>query len=94
MLSIQHHPTVDEHFDKIKDLTKRDNSFVRRWAWMTLSTMNHPSLQSSLFDCLESEVSTLAKEACAIGLGRMEHIVERPRYRPPTDIDVQILMWY
>ena len=48
VLSIQYHSDAVKHFDAIRQLTMHDNSFVRRWAWTTLSHLSTSNIQQVL----------------------------------------------
>ena len=89
VLSIQYHSDAVKHFDAIRQLTMHDNSFVRRWAWTTLSHLSTSNIQQVLEGCMQSEAALLAQEACSDGLNRLGVRVNRPIYTPPRFADVQ-----
>ena len=89
VLSIQYHSDVNQHIDSTRDLTRHKNSFVRRWAWTTISNLVHPEVRNMLEDCMKSEPALLAKEACSDGLNRLGVRSDRPMYLPPRASDVQ-----
>lgn len=91
VLSLQYHPDAIHHFDAIQRMTTQENSFVRRWAWSTLSKMPHPDMQQILEQCMQSEPALLVQEVCSDGLNRLGVRVNRPMYLPPKASDIENL---
>lgn len=83
VLSLSNQKTAHAYLPQLLTLTKHSNSFVRRWTWKTIASLDNVDGTSALQACVDNEPAILAKEECALGLHRKGIRVDVPRYVPP-----------